>query len=119
MIFLQYRLFLAFISGESEMPLSVYESPLMHSYRKFRAMQKNSNADGYYVVHKRRITQNTQQKPTKTNTVDVQGSIDKFITDDEDIYGDYNDNEVVLLYGRGPVFEMHDEYSDRFEGFDD
>lgn len=109
----------AFILGESEMPLSVYESPLMHYYRRFRQMRKNSDSDGHYVVQKRRITSKNslEQKPvSKSDIPSIEGSIDTFVNEDNN---DYNDNEIMLLYGRGPVFEMHDEYSDRFEGFDD
>jgi hypothetical protein len=107
--------------GETEMPLSVYDSPLMYYYRRFRAMRKNSDSDGYYVVHKRQITSTNPQNKTlkSTETPSIQGSIDNFVNNDDDMYGEYNDNEVMLLYGRGPVFEMHDEYSDRFDGFDD
>lgn len=82
---------IAFVAGESEMPLSVYESPLMNSYRQFKKTKKNLNSDGYYVVNKQKITNNSNVKQ----------------------------NEIVLLYGRGPVFQKKDEYSDRFEGFDD
>ncbi len=100
------------------MPLSVYESPLMHYYRRFRQMRKNSDSDGHYIVQKRRITsRNTQEKPIeKSDSPSIQNSIDMFVNEEDN---DYNDNEIMLLYGRGPVFEMHDEYSDRFEGFDD
>jgi hypothetical protein len=103
--------------GETEMPLSVYESPLMYYYRKYRAMRKNDNSDGYYVVQKRRITSSNNQNTRPPLPTSIQGSIDNFVQNDS--YEEYNDNEVMLLYGRGPVFEMHDEYSDRFDGFDD
>jgi hypothetical protein len=110
---------IAFILGETEMPLSVYESPLMYYYRRFRQMKKNNDSDGYYVVQKRRITSRSphQRKIPLENILTIDHSVDNFVSGQED--NDYNDNEVMLLYGRGPIFEMHDEYSDRFEGFDD
>src|SRR5690606_31317004 len=79
-----------FVAGESEMTLTVYKSPLMNAYRKFKKMKKKQMDDGYYVMHKRRIPE-------------------------ENV-----DSDVVLLYGRGPVFKLDEqEYSDRFEGIDD
>ncbi|KAL0479529.1 hypothetical protein AKO1_007752 [Acrasis kona] len=114
---------LAFLSGETEMPLSVYESPLMHYYRQFRDMRQNNESDGYYIVQKRRITDKNKQKPRpdvgQLVSSSIDSSVDNFVRNDDDLYGEYNDSEVMLLYGRGPVFQMRDEYSERFEGFDD
>jgi hypothetical protein len=75
-----------FISGETEMPLNVYESPLLTEFRKFKSMKKESyKNDNYYIVNK----------------------------------NDNNKNEILFLYGRGPIFELKKENTDRFDGFDD
>lgn len=44
---------IAFVAGESEMRLEVYESPFMYQYRKFKNMKKDENTEGYYVVDKK------------------------------------------------------------------
>lgn len=75
-----------FLTGEAQMPLSVYESPLMNAFRRFKKLAPSNDNDGYYIVE-------------KTNTTDS--------------------HDVLLLYGRGPVFEIKNEYTDRFEGIDD
>jgi hypothetical protein len=79
-----------FVAGESEMPLSVYESPVMNAYRNFRKMKNDNDTEGYYVVDK------------TTNHGNGKKS-----------------NDMFFLYGRGPVFRIRDDYSDRFEGIDD
>lgn len=88
---------IVFIAGEREMPLSVYESPLMNAYRRFKQTTPDEKADGYYVVNRQAITNTNNHS---SNVVE-------------------NDTDVILLYGRGPVFHMNNEYADRFEGFDD
>lgn len=160
-----------FISGETEMPLSVYESPLMNAYRTFASMERDPDSDGFYVVHRRRIVPRRftthdgnedddgydenesenknengqeqqqqeeaeqQQQQTHQNTVvvdrsyhrsPINRSIDALLRNEteEDLYGDRDDSETMLLYGRGPVFDLNKSqyYSikaDRFEGFDD
>jgi hypothetical protein len=122
---------LQFISGESEMPLSVYESPVMNAFRAFTAMKKtNSQAhDGYYVVHRRRVTHHRptvldyqqQGLPTRSSSR-LDQSISSLLKQEteEDLYGEHDDSEVMLLYGRGPTFDLDQNYAnDRFEGFDD
>jgi len=141
-----------FVSGESEMPLSVYESPLMNAYKTFTRMEKNPESDGYYVVHRRKIlpsiTRSIQQEELQegeeelyeeetlssrgaitsrhAHSTPLNRSIDALLRNEteEDLYGDHEDSEVMLLYGRGPVFDMNNsEYysikADRYEGFDD
>jgi hypothetical protein len=50
-------------------------------------------------------------------------SIDALLKNEteEDLYGSQEDSEIMLLYGRGPVFDMNSDYNtgDRFEGFED
>eukprot|EP01080_Neovahlkampfia_damariscottae_P003733 gene3733-6621_t len=41
---------ISFVAGESEMPLSVYESPLMSSYREFKKYKKNSKSDELQIL---------------------------------------------------------------------
>jgi hypothetical protein len=87
------------------MPLSVYESPLMSSYRRFKKYKKDSNFDGYYIVHKQRIKKKEKEDETVNQwmkRIQVKDS-----------------PEVMFLYGRGPVFTFQDEFTDRFEGIDD
>lgn len=48
---------IAFVAGESEMRLDVYESPFMYQYRKFKNMRKDENTEGYYVVDKNKEKQ--------------------------------------------------------------
>lgn len=84
-----------FVAGEREMPLSVYESPLMNAYKRFRETKPDERADGYYVVNRKSISPNNTSEEHAT------------------------DQDVMLLYGRGPVFHLKDEYANRFEGFDD
>jgi len=109
---------IAFVMGEAEMPLTVYESPLMVSYRKFQEMKREDPSDGYYIVNRKQIVNrgenNEKERPQnkkKLNTLDQ--SIEQLFEDDHD------DSDILLLYGRGPVFRMRDDYSDRYLGFDD
>jgi len=67
----------AFIAGETEMPLTVYESPLLDQFRRFRKALKayekqelpSLTDQGYYIIEK-------------------------------------SPNEIQYLYGRGPSFKM-------------
>jgi hypothetical protein len=133
-----------FISGESEMPLSVYESPLMNAFRAFAQMKEknySSSSDGYYVVHRRKIVpkrsvlssdtaeqeqgidNNNNNNNIEYSRSHLDKSIDALLKNEteEDLYGSQEDSEIMLLYGRGPVFDMNSDYNtgDRFEGFED
>jgi hypothetical protein len=90
------------------MPLSVYESPLMSSYRRFKKYKKDSNFDGYYIVHKQRI----KKKEIKSKEDETVNQWMKRIQVKDS-------PEVMFLYGRGPVFTYQDEFTDRFEGIYD
>lgn len=128
-----------FVLGERRMPLSVYESPVMSAYRQFRQMKNKKKeegvkeSDGYYVVHKKRIFGDVVRASIGKNEADGSGGGDATMEvdwteveneEEGELEGDGNtggdtQREVVLLYGRGPVFQLEHEYSDRFEGFDD
>ena len=122
---------LQFISGESEMPLSVYEGPLMNAYRSFTKLKKDKGADGYYVVHRRKIMSNRkttgrEQRTMSRNRQQQQDQLERSIEEllknesEEDLYGEHDDSEIMLLYGRGPVFSLASDYgNDRFEGIED
>lgn len=112
----------AFVMGEAEMPLTVYESPLMVAYRKFQEMKRDDKSDGYYIVQRKHIM-NDKEKLEKRmmkrrNVVQNRNSLDQSINQlfDDD---SEQDSEILLLYGRGPIFKMNDDYSDRYLGFDD
>ncbi|KAL9649372.1 hypothetical protein ABK040_016199 [Willaertia magna] len=95
---------IAFVLGETNMPLNVYQSPLVVAYRQFQEMKKDDTSDSYYKT--------TLEK-------DLTSSLDKTI---EQLFEDDNNDEerdILLLYGRGPIFKMQNDYSDRFLGFDD
>eukprot|EP00698_Gefionella_okellyi_P020961 TRINITY_DN6676_c0_g2_i2.p1 TRINITY_DN6676_c0_g2~~TRINITY_DN6676_c0_g2_i2.p1 ORF type:complete len:176 (+),score=38.40 TRINITY_DN6676_c0_g2_i2:149-676(+) len=79
-----------FVLGQSSMPLSVYESPLMKSFRRFKQRRREGiheqGSDGYYIVQR---TVDTGQQAPHTS-----------------------DSEVWFLYGRGPVFDPKTEEED-------
>ncbi|KAG2382901.1 hypothetical protein C9374_004868 [Naegleria lovaniensis] len=110
----------AFVMGEAEMPLTVYESPLMVAYRKFQEMKRDDKSDGYYIVQRKQITndkENSEKRMKRRNLNQNRASLDQSINqlfEDED-----DQQEILLLYGRGPIFKMNDDYSDRYLGFDD
>eukprot|EP00698_Gefionella_okellyi_P020960 TRINITY_DN6676_c0_g2_i1.p4 TRINITY_DN6676_c0_g2~~TRINITY_DN6676_c0_g2_i1.p4 ORF type:complete len:111 (+),score=18.83 TRINITY_DN6676_c0_g2_i1:465-797(+) len=82
--------FAGFVLGQSSMPLSVYESPLMKSFRRFKQRRREGiheqGSDGYYIVQR---TVDTGQQAPHTS-----------------------DSEVWFLYGRGPVFDPKTEEED-------
>ncbi len=91
-----------FITGQRDMPMNVYESPLLKQYAQFQDLKKaNSLTDttNYYVVQKKRW--NYEPNHATANSLPPK------------------QEDVVFLYGRGPVFQLSKEYSNRFEGIDD
>ena len=106
----------AFVMGQAEMPLTVYESPLMVSYREFQSMKRDNNSDGYYLVQRKVISneENSNKSKKKQRKSNLDQSIEQLFKDEGE------ESEVLLLYGRGPVFKLdNNAYADRYLGFDD
>ena len=85
----------------------------MSSYREFKKFKKNSKSDGYYIVNKKRITNKNIIKKDKDQDDDTINQWMKRIQIKDE------NPEIMLLYGRGPVFQYQDDFTNRFEGIFD